>query len=301
MIITREVNKNFKDKKALDKISISVNKGSIYGLVGSNGAGKTTLLKILAGIYKQDSGELFIENSYVYENQNVKSKIGYIPDFPHFMNGSKIREMSDFYKDTFDTWNQERYEQLKEIFKLDDNKRIYSLSKGMKKQVAFWLTLCIMPEILILDEPFDGLDPVVRNQIKNLIVQDVASREMSVVISSHNLRELEDLCDHICILHDGKLIVQKEIDDLKQDVNKVQTVLKENEIELDDLKKKFNVLHYEKRGSVELLIIRGNREEIKNYFEKLKPSFLDFLPLTLEEVFIYEMEGLGYDIKKIYF
>ncbi len=272
-------------------------KSSIYGLVGSNGAGKTTLLKIIAGLYRQQKGQVKINGENVFENVDVKLKTIFIPDELYFFTQYSINDMAKYYQTIYPTWNDERFIKLKDAFKIDKKKRITSLSKGMQRQVAFWLALSTMPDVLILDEPIDGLDPVMRKKVKNLIIQDVAEREMTVFISSHNLRELEDICDHIGIIHQGKMVLQKDLDDLKSDVHKIQVAFK-NEIPQNLLEEE-NILHKEQRGSVLVLIMRGEKESVLSRLTKYNPVILDILPLTLEEIFIYEMGGVGYEVQDI--
>lgn len=299
MINVKNISKSFENIDALKDVNINVEKGSIYGLVGSNGAGKTTLLKILAGIYKQDSGDVFINDEKVFENENIKLKTAFIPDELYFFSQYTIKNMAHFYESIYSSWNNERFEKLKKIFTIDVNKKINSLSKGMKRQAAFWLSLSTMPDIMILDEPIDGLDPVMRQKIKNLIIQDVAEREMTVLISSHNLRELEDICDHIGIMHKGNVIIQKDLDDLKSDVHKLQIAFKGEFPE--EVLKNAHILYKEKRGSVILLIVRGSEEDVIKHFKKYEPVIFDMLPLTLEEIFIYEMGDVGYEVQNIIF
>ncbi|GMQ64910.1 ABC transporter ATP-binding protein [Vallitalea maricola] len=297
MINVEHLSKNFEGNKALDDISLHIKKGSIYGLVGPNGAGKTTLIKHLTGVYQQDNGQIKIDENVVYENNEIKEKIAYVPDELYFFPQYTIKKMAGFYREVFSTWNQERYEKLKEVFMIDENKKINKLSKGMKKQVAFWLCISYMPEVMILDEPVDGLDPVMRKKVWNLVVQDVAERQMTVLVSSHNLRELEDICDTVGIMHQGKLLIERELDDLKSDVYKIQLAFK-GEFDksiLDGTK----ILHKENRGSIFLYILKGNREKTISIIEQCNPAILDILPLTLEEIFIYEMGGVGYEIKDI--
>ncbi|MCT8977432.1 ABC transporter ATP-binding protein [Clostridium sp. CX1] len=299
MLEVKKVSKTFEDLEALKNVSINVKKGSIYGLVGSNGAGKTTLIKTLVGIYRQDEGEVFIAGEEVFENVDIKSKLVFIPDTLYFFTQYSIKDMARFYKRVYPNFNEERYKKLKEVFNIDENKKLHRLSKGMQRQVAFWLGLSAMPEVLILDEPLDGLDPVMRQKVKNLIVQDVAERQMTVLISSHNLRELEDLCDHIGILHKGSLILEKDLDDLKSDVHKIQVAFKREVT--SEILEDCHVLYKEKRGSIMLFIVRGKKEEILKDIMKEEPVILDILPLTLEEIFIYEMGDVGYEIKNIIF
>ncbi len=297
MIHLNRVKKGFKDIEAVEDVTLHVKKGSIYGLLGSNGAGKTTLLRMIAGILKQDTGEISINGNHVYENLEMKNRLFFIPDHPHFFSQYTVKQMAKFYQHTYQNWNQERFTRLGDVFKIDVNKKIQSFSKGMQRQVAFWLAMSTMPDVLILDEPIDGLDPVMRKIVKNLIIQDVAEREMTVLISSHNLREIEDLCDHIGILHRGRLLLEKEIDDLKSDHHKIQVSFRKEVPSnwLDDL----DVVYKEKRGSVHLFIIRGKENEVAAHIKEFQPIIFDLLPLTLEEIFIYEMGGAGYDVNNI--
>lgn len=299
MIEARNVSKVFDKLEAIKDIDINVRRGSIYGLVGSNGAGKTTLLKTLAGIYRQDKGEVLVMGEGVYENIGVKSKLAFIPDTLYFFAQYSIKDMGRFYRSIYPGWDQKRFEKLGEVFNMDVNKKVNRLSKGMQRQVAFWLALSMLPEVLILDEPLDGLDPVMRQKVKNLVIRDVAERGMTVLISSHNLRELEDLCDYVGILHKGSFLLEKELDDLKADIHKIQVAFREAAPELG--LKGSEILYSEERGSVRLYIVRGKKNEILEQFARLEPVLLDILPLTLEEIFIYEMGDAGYEIKNIIF
>jgi ABC-type multidrug transport system, ATPase component len=297
MIQIERVSKHFRDIEALHDVSLSVPQGSIYGLVGSNGAGKTTLLKLLAGIYQPDSGLLMIDSEPVYENNVIKARTAFIPDSLYFFPNYTIKDMADFYARIYPNWNQTHFLKLQEVFHIDINRRIRTLSKGMQRQYALWMGLAVMPDIMILDEPIDGLDPVMRHKVKNLIIQDVAARHMTVIISSHNLRDLEDMCDYIGILHQGKILIQKELDDLKADVNKIQVAFS-GEVP-PDLLQDMEVLCQEQRGSVLILIVRGAHDQIVQRMQSYNPAVLDVLPLTLEEIFIYEMGGNGYEIKNV--
>ncbi|MBO8158740.1 ABC transporter ATP-binding protein [Thermosyntropha sp.] len=298
MIEADKLVKDFYDIRALDQVSFNVRKGSIYGLLGSNGAGKTTLLKILAGIYREDEGWVRIGGEKVFENPVIKGKISFIPDALYFFPNYTIEDMARFYSSVYLSWNEERYMGLGEVFKIEPKRKIRTLSKGMQRQVAFWLNFSLMPEVMILDEPLDGLDPVMRKKVKNLIVKDVAERETTVVISSHNLRELEDLCDYIGILHEGKMLVQKDLDEYKANMHKVQIAFSREVPEAIWKDEKINCV--ERRGSVLVFIAKGKRDEVINHFNSYEPAILDVLPLTLEEVFVYEMEGEGYEIRSIF-
>jgi ABC-2 type transport system ATP-binding protein len=297
MIEMQNVSKTFDRFKAVEDVNLSIQRGSIYGLIGSNGAGKTTLIKLLAGIYLQEQGSVTIEGNSVYENIDLKQRIFYIPDQPYFLSQYTTKQMANFYKSIYPTWSDERFQTLVESFELNVKKKIHTFSKGWQRQAAFILALSAKPDIMILDEPMDGLDPVVRKKVKNLLIQDVAEREMTILISSHNLREIEDICDHIGIIHKGKLLLEKELDELKSDVHKVQVAYR-NEVP-DHLFQKLSVLHTEKRGSVYLCIVRGGEEEITDQIRQTKPVIFDLLPLTLEEIFIYEMGDIGYAIENI--
>ncbi len=297
MIEIERVSKQFREIEALHDVSLSVPQGSIYGLVGSNGAGKTTLLKLLAGIYRPDSGQLMIDSEPVYENNVIKARIAFIPDNLYFFPNYTIQDMANFYALIYPNWNKERFLKLQEVFNLDVGRRIRTLSKGMQRQYALWIGLAMMPDIMILDEPIDGLDPVMRHKVKNLIIQDVAARSMTVIISSHNLRDLEDICDYIGILHQGKVLIQKDLDDLKADVHKIQIAFA-GEVP-PTLLQDMQVLYQEQRGSVLILIVRGAHDEIIQRMQSYNPAILDVLPLTLEEIFIYEMGDNGYEIKNI--
>mgnify|MGYP000872859983 FL=1 len=297
MIEVERVSKQFGGLEALHDVSLAVHKGSIYGLVGCNGAGKTTLLKLLAGIYKPDSGLLMIDSQPVFENEAIKERTVFIPDALYFFHNYSIQDMANYYASIYAGWSQQRFQQLAQVFDIELNRRVKTLSRGMQRQVAFWMGLSLMPEVMILDEPLDGLDPVMRQNVKRLIIQDVAERGMTVIISSHNLRELEDICDHIGILHHGQMLIQKDLDDLKADIHKIQIAFS-GEIPLA-LLDETEALHHEQRGSVMILIVRGAYDQIMNRMQAYQPAVLDVLPLTLEEIFIYEMGDNGYEIHNI--
>jgi ABC-2 type transport system ATP-binding protein len=297
MIEMKNVSKAFNRFNAVENVSLSIKKGTIYGLIGSNGAGKTTLIKLLAGIYQQEKGEVTIEGHSVYENVSLKQKIFYIPDQPYFLSHYTTKQMARFYKSIYPSWSEDRFQKLVELFEINLNKKIHSFSKGWQRQIAFVLAFSANPEVLILDEPMDGLDPVVRKKVKNILIQDVAEREMTILISSHNLREIEDICDHIGIIHKGTVIMEKELDELKSDIHKVQVAYKNGVPER--LQHQLTILHTEKRGSVILYIVRGEEEKIAELIRKTNPVVFDLLPLTLEEIFIYEMGDNGYAIENV--
>ncbi len=297
MIEMKHVHKQFDRLQALENVNLSIQKGSIYGLIGSNGAGKTTLIKLLAGIYRQDQGDILVDGTPVYENISLKQKIFYIPDQPFVFSHYTTTQMAYFYKSCYPSWSEERFEKLAQLFEVHLKKKIQTFSKGWQRQIAFILALSANPEILILDEPLDGLDPVVREKVKNLLIHDVAQREMTILISSHNLREIEDICDHIGIIHKGTLILEKELDELKSDIHKVQVAYRDSVP--NKLIKTLKPLHSEKRGSVSLFIVRGEEDLIAKQIRETNPVIFDLLPLTLEEIFIYEMGDIGYAIKNV--
>ncbi|CAM3867697.1 ABC transporter ATP-binding protein [Mesobacillus zeae] len=297
MIKMEGIMKHFDHYTALSDVSLSIAKGSIYGLIGSNGAGKTTLIKLLAGIYRQDKGKVTIIGQPVYENVDVKQKMFYIPDSPVFLSQYTISMMARYYKSLYPNWSDERFETLVKSFAFDVKKKLHTFSKGWQRQAAFILALSCKPDILFLDEPMDGLDPVVRKKVKNLLITDVAEREMSILISSHNLREIEDICDTVGIIHKGKIVLQKELDDLKSDIHKIQIAYR-GEVP-KDLLKNLSLVHTEKRGSILLCIVRGDEEDIFKQVKKTNPLIFDILPLTLEEIFIYEMGDIGYAIENV--
>lgn len=297
MIKVAGVTKHFDDFKVLDDVYIEVPKGAIYGLVGPNGAGKTTILNHIAGVLKPECGNITIDDEPVYENEKIKENVLCISDDWFYYSTYTIREMAKFYADIYPNFSISRYEAIKQVFKIDEKRQIRKLSKGMKKQVAFWLSLSAMPDVLILDEPLDGLDPVMRKQTLSLVIADVADRNMTVLVSSHNLRELEDICDWVGIIHKGHMIIEKPLDDLKGSVHKYQLVFREDTTEA--LEKIDGVLHVSKTGAVYNAIIKGETAEIDNKIQALEPVLSEKISLTLEEVFIYELGGLGYDFKNI--
>ncbi len=297
MIKVTNLTKNFGDFTALSELCMHVPKGSVYGLVGPNGAGKTTLIKHIAGVLRQDTGDVLVNNEVLYENISCKQNVVYIPDDVFFYKSYTIKDMKKLYKGIYPNFSEERYKKLQEVFGIDENKRVMRLSKGMQKQVAFWLGICAMPSLLVLDEPVDGLDPVMRRRVWNLILQDVAERQTTVLISSHNLRELESVCDHVGILHQGKIVIEKQLDDIKSDVHKLQLAFKGDFPE--ELIEKLKPLHSSAFGSVHMVIARGNIDELSENIRAYNPVIMDILPLTLEEVFIYELGGMGYEFKDI--
>ncbi|MBN8192360.1 ABC transporter ATP-binding protein [Bacillus sp. NTK074B] len=297
MIEIKSVKKAFEGTKIIHDTSFTIQKGSIYGLLGSNGAGKTTLLKTISGVLKPDSGEILIDSQPVYENIPTKETLFFIPDQPFFLAHYTLDQMARFYQNTYSRWNEDQYNSLSSVFRIDPHKKLHKFSKGVQRQAAFILGLATQPDVLILDEPMDGLDPVVRKKVKNVLISEVANREMTIMISSHNLREVEDICDHIGILHQGEFILEKELDDLKSGIHKVQLAFK-GEIP-ENFFNKLELLHSETRGSVTLCIVRGGEDQVRGIIQPYHPVIFDMLPLTLEEIFVYEMEDVGYAIQNI--
>lgn len=297
MIKVSGVEKHFDDFKVLDDFSLEVRRGTVYGLVGPNGAGKTTIINHITGVLRPEKGSIEIDGERVFENGRVKQKVLSISDDWFYYSTYTIKDMARLYADIYPAFNYARYEKIKQVFGIDEKRQIRKLSKGMKKQVAFWLSLSAMPEVLILDEPLDGLDPVMRKQTLNMVIADVADREMTVLVSSHNLRELEDICDWVGIIHKGHMITEKPLDDLKGSVRKYQLVFREDMSER--LQTIPAVLHVSRIGSVYNVIAKGSEEETDRIMNALSPVVCEKISLTLEEVFIYELGGLGYDFKNI--
>ncbi len=296
MIEVKNVTKTFDGYKALDNTSILVPTGSVYGLVGPNGAGKSTLIRSILGVYKADEGEITIDGNKIYEEESVKQLIASIPDDWFFFGSDTIKDMMEFYKGFYKRFSVERYNKLKEVFPIDEKRQIRTLSKGMIKQVAFWLALSAMPDYLILDEPVDGLDPVMRRQVWSLMMSDVAERGTTVLVSSHNLRELEDVCDHVGIMDKGKVLLQRNLSELQDNIVKLQVVFDETVTKLPET---IPVLHAECTGRVHTLIMRMNAEAATEVLKEFSPVLIDAVPLSLEEIFVYELGGADYAVKEI--
>ena len=296
MIEVRDAVKKFDGFAALDGTTLTVPAGSVYGLVGPNGAGKSTLIRHLTGIYRQDSGEVTIGGEQVWENAALKARIAAIPDDWYFFMQSTVRDMMRFYKGFYPSFSMERYEKLKEVFNIDEKRAIRRLSKGMQKQVAFWLALSCMPDYLVLDEPVDGLDPVMRRQVWSLVMGDVAQRGTTVLVSSHNLRELEDVCDHVGIMDHGRVLLERSLAQLQDNMVKLQVVFRDGG---DEVPADLPVLHASRVGRIHTLIMRMNAEEATDRLAAYDPLLVDAVPLTLEEIFIYELGGADYAVKDI--
>ena len=291
MLEMNSVTKTFGTFKALDNLALTVPQGAVYGLVGPNGAGKSTAIRHLTGVYRPDSGTVQVDGQPVYENPAVKSDIGYIPDEIFFFPSATMEDMRRFYKGLYPRFDEDLYRRLYDIFRLPKNGQIRRFSKGMQKQAAFHLTLAMRPKVLILDEPVDGLDPVMRRQVMSLILSDVAEYGTTVLISSHNLRELEDVCDHVGIMDHGKMLLEKSLADMQGTTHKLQIV--------GGVPEGLEVLHESSSGRLKTLICRGQAWEISTKAAAAKPAYFDVLPLSLEEIFIYELGGADYAVKDI--
>ena len=295
MIEVRNVMKEFDGFRALDDMSMTVPTGAVYGLVGPNGAGKSTIIRHLTGIYRQDAGEITIDGAPVFENPEVKSRIAYIPDEIFYYANASIREMMDFYRSIYPHFDAERFKNLADVVGLDPKRQMRRLSKGMQKQAAFWIAVSLRPEILILDEPVDGLDPVMRRRIWSIIMADVAENGTTVLVSSHNLRELEDVCDSVGIMNKGKIMIERSLNELQENIVKIQLALPDGE----SLPEGLDILHKSNTGRLQSLIMHGTQEELTEKLQSAHPLFIDAVPLTLEEIFIYELGGADYEVKDI--
>ena len=289
MIEVKKLVKTFDGFTALDSATLTVPKGAVYGLVGPNGAGKSTLLRHITGVYKQDSGQVLVNGVPVFENRHVKERIVSIPDDWFYYNQSTIREMAKLYAGMYPRFDGGRFEKLRELFRLPEKKPIRRMSKGMQRQAAFWITMSCLPEYLVLDEPVDGLDPVMRRQVWSLLMGDVAQRGTTVLVSSHNLRELEDVCDHVGIMDKGKVLLERTLSDLQDNTVKLQVAYKT--AEEPTLPTELQILHHSQVGRVHTYIMRGSSEEICRRMQITDPVLLEAIPLTLEEIFIYELGG----------
>ena len=291
MLEMKNVTKTFGTFKALDDLSMHVPRGAVYGLVGPNGAGKSTAIRHLTGVYRPDCGEITMEGVPIYENPILKNRMGYIPDDIFFFPSASLEEMRRFYRSMYPKFDDKLFEELYDIFKLPQKGQMRRFSKGMQKQAAFHLTICTRPDVLILDEPVDGLDPVMRRQVWSLILSDVAQRETTVLISSHNLRELEDICDHVGIMDSGKMLLERSLADMQGNMLKLQMV--------GDVPQGLDILHESQSGRLKTLVVRGNAAEVEAKLQPIKPTYYDLLPLSLEEIFIYELGGVNYEVKNI--
>lgn len=299
MIEVNNVSKNYSDIKAIDNITITIKEGAVFGLVGTNGAGKSTLLRMITGILKNDEGSIKIDGLDVFENVEAKNKFFYISDEQFFFQSSTPYDMAKFYESMYDSFNMQRFNELLDKFDLSSKRKIATFSKGMKKQLSIILGICAGTKYLFCDETFDGLDPVMRQAVKSIFAAEMVDRDFTPIIASHNLRELEDICDHVGLLHKGGVILSKDLSDMKDNIHKIQCVLQEGSNQ--EVFKELDILNLETRGSLYTITARGDKDEILNYINGFNPLFAEALPLSLEEIFISETGGVGYDIKKIIF
>ena len=295
MIEVKGITKRFGDFTALDELTLTVPSGSVYGLVGPNGSGKSTIIRHITGIYRPDGGEILIDGEPVYENPAVKARIAYIPDDVFYFNNASMKDMAKFYQGIYPNFSTERFEALLTVFPLDPKRPIRRFSKGMQKQAAFVLCMAMQPKIMVLDEPIDGLDPVMRRQVWSLLMADIAERGTTVLVSSHNLRELEDVCDHVGILDHGKLLLERSLSEMQENICKILIALPDGA----ELPEGADILHKSATGKLLTLIVRGKQAELIEHFAKANPLFMDAVPLTLEEIFIYELGGVDYEVKNI--
>ncbi len=298
MIEVKNVVKSFDGFHALDGLTMTVPKGAVYGLVGPNGAGKSTILRHLTGAYRPDSGEITLEGAPIYENPAAKRRIAVIPDEVYWFGSATTADMMRFYRGIYPKFDTERYRRLREAFpEVDERRPIRRLSKGMQKQSAFWLALSCRPDYLLLDEPVDGLDPVMRRQVWSILMNDVSEYGTTVLVSSHNLRELEDVCDHVGLLSHGRVALERSLSELQGGIVKLQIAF--NSEKNPELPEDIEVLHTSNLGRIYTYIVRGSAEKIQERFAALEPLFMEALPLTLEEIFIYEMGGEDYAVRDI--
>lgn len=299
MIKAENLTKKFDNIIAVDHVSAQIREGSVFGLIGTNGAGKSTFLRMLSGILKPDEGSVTIDGETIFENEKVKRKFFYISDDQYYFNNATPLDMLEFYGRVYPEFNRERFHSLMGSFELEERRKIHTFSKGMKKQLSVVLGICAGTDYLFCDETFDGLDPVMRQAVKSIFANDMAERNLTPIIASHNLRELEDICDHVGLLHRGGILLSRDLDDMKLNIHKIQCVLKDG-MTPEDLTS-MNLVKTEKRGKLCTITVRGTREEVEGMMEAYEPVFYEVIPLSLEEIFISETEVAGYDIKKIIF
>lgn len=299
MLKADNLTKRFQGVTAVDHIHAEIQDGTVFGLIGTNGAGKSTFLRMAAGILKPDEGTITLDGESVFEDTRVKARCFYIPDEPYFLGNGTADDMKTFYQGIYPNFDTDRFGRLLKSFELDGRRKIQTFSKGMKKQLAVLLGICAGTDYLFCDETFDGLDPVMRQTVKSLFANDIEERHLTPVIASHNLRELEDICDHVGLLHRGGMLLSKDLDDMKMNIHKIQCVLPAglDRTNLQDL----DIMTTEQRGSLLTLTVRGQREEIQARMQSYHPVFFEMIPLSLEEIFISETEVAGYDIKKLIF
>ena len=297
MIKVESVTKYYGDVCSLDEVTLQIPDGSIFGLIGSNGSGKSTLLRAMSGIFAVDEGRILFDGCNIWENTEQKAKLVYLSDEPYFLPHSSIEDMRNLFRSLYPTFDSVKFDKLLNLFGLPLRRKINTFSKGMQKQTSVLLGLSVCPKYLFCDETFDGLDPVMRHLVKRILMEDIAERGTTVVMASHNLRELEDICDHIALLHKGKLLFQNDLDDMKLSIQKIQAVF--TEADAEEKLREMPLLNLERRGSMFTIVARGTREEWEERLQAMHPQFYECIPLTLEEIFIAEMEENGYDFTEI--
>jgi len=298
MIEAVGVSKQFDKIKAVDQISLTIKEGNVFGLIGTNGAGKSTFIRMLCGILKPEQGTIQIDGMDVYENAKAKKLFFYISDEQYYFSNSRPKDLKKFYQRIYSDFNGERFDKLLEKFELAQDRKITTFSKGMKKQLSIICGICANTKYLFCDETFDGLDPVVRQAVKSIFAKEITERNMTIIIASHNLRELEDICDHVGLLHKGGVLLSKELYDMKLSIHKLQCVFQKDE-DMQQALAGFEIMHNEKRGSLHTITVRGSEEIIEKQIRSVEPVFSEIIPLSLEEIFVSETEVIGYDIKKL--
>lgn len=298
MIEIKNLSKAFDKNFALKKLNFQVGDGSVFALVGSNGSGKSTLLRTVSGVYEPTAGEVLVDGKPIFENPQLKDKVYFVADVPFFYNGTTLDNASNLLSKIYSGWSEETYLRLCSIFPIDRRGKLINMSKGMQRQASLILALSAKPKYLLLDEIFDGLDPVIRRLVKQLIISDVSDRGMSVIIASHNMRELEDICDHIAFLHRGTLVVEDDVDEIKTQVHKFQVAFNK-EFDQEKIIGGLELLGFKRSGNLISFTAKGNKEDIEKIIREQEPVFMEALPLTLEEIFMCEMEVAGYDIENI--
>ena len=297
MIEAKSLVKKFEDYPALNGLTTTIEPGWIYGLVGTNGSGKSTFMRTIAGVYQPDEGSLQIQGADVFENIHVKDKVLFVPDDMFFLPQSTLADMAALYQGIYSGWSQDKYQELVKRFPISDKKKINTFSKGMKRQAAIILAIAAQPDYLLLDEAFDGLDAVMRKVLKNILIEGADERRMTTVIASHNLRELEDLCDHVGLIHNGSVIFSDETEKLRGKLHKVQAAF--SKVPEISVFSGLDMLKIDRSGSIIQMIVRGDEEEIMSYINRLSPVFAECIEPTLEEMFVYELEVTGYDVKQV--
>ena len=299
MIELHGVSKRFDQIEAVSRMSGEIREGSVFGLVGTNGAGKSTCLRMMAGVLRPDEGSVLVDGQEIYENEEMKSRVFFISDDQYYLPNSTPKEMMEYYRIFYTCFNEERFSELMEKFGLEKERKISTFSKGMKKQLSVILGICANTKYLLCDETFYGLDPVMRQAVKSIFAMEIMNREFTPVIASHNLRELEDICDHVGLLHKGGILFSKDMEEMKETIHKVQCVVSEES--KYRLLKNLDVMKTESRGSLLMLTVRGSKADIEEKFQKENPVYFEVLPLSLEEIFISETEVVGYDVKNLLF